>query len=223
MKNIPNVNFFCVESKIFAVLVIFILNTIVPAYAEPERYDFPKENPVKFVSPVMPVFMDFAAEKLEAHKINEAMRKSIAELLRRYNKKLTAEDAYDYAVFIIETCEQFGQDPFVIAALVVTESSARHDVVSRGGDYGLMQVRWRVHEKKIRNKYPHIAKAKDMLNPKDNMLVGIEIFATYYATAKQDVRGALMYYSGGNKRAADKVFALRSQLEKSYHERLKNS
>jgi len=107
--------------------------------------------------------------------------------------------------------------------LVITESSARHDAVSRGGDYGLMQVRWRVHEKKIRNKYPHIEKAKDMFNPKDNMLVGIEIFATYYATAKQDVRGALMYYSGGNKRAADKVFELRSQLEKSYQDRLKNS
>ena len=69
----------------------------------------------------------------------------------------------------------------------------------------------------------HIVKAKDMLNPKDNLLVGIEIFSTYYATAKQDVRGALMYYSAGNKRMADKVFTLISKLEKSYNERLKNS
>jgi soluble lytic murein transglycosylase-like protein len=170
----------------------------------------------------MPVLQDFPAAKMDARKINEARRKSIAELLRQYNKKLTDEKAYDYAVLIMQACDKFGQDPFVIAALVVSESSARHDAVSRGGDYGLMQVRWRVHEKKIRNKYPHIAKAKDMLNPKDNLLVGTEIFSVYRATAKHDVRGALMYYSAGNKRMADKVFTLLAQLEKSYHERLRN-
>ena len=218
-------SFFC-GPWILAVLAIFILNASTRAFAEPERYDFPeldRKGPVKLVFPSVPKVADLAAEKIEAHKENEARRKSIAALLRRYNKKLTDDEAYDYAVFIIQTCEKFGQDPFVIAALVVTESSARHDVVSRGGDYGLMQVRWRVHEKKIRNKYPHIEKAKDMLNPQNNMLVGIEIFATYHATAKQDVRRALLYYSAGNKRAADKVFTLIAQLEKSYHERLKNS
>ena len=95
--------------------------------------------------------------------------------------------------------------------------------MSRGGDYGLMQVRWRVHERRIRNKYPHIEKARDILNPRDNLLIGIEIFSTYHATAKQDLRGALLFYSAGNRRMADKVFSLRSQLEESYLERLKNS
>jgi hypothetical protein len=53
--------------------------------------------------------------------------------------------------------------------------------------------------------------------------VGTEIFSTYHATAKQDVRGAVMYYSAGNKRLVEKVFAVLSKLEKSYLERLKNS
>ena len=214
---------FHVGFVVAAVVAVFVSSTAVKAHAEPERYDFPKENPVKFVSPVMPVFANIEAENRDARRINEARRKSIAALLQRYNKKLTDEKAYDYAVFIMQTCEKFGQDPFVIAALVVTESSARSDAVSRGGDYGLMQVRWRVHEKKIRNKYPHIVKAKDMLNPKNNILVGVEIFATYHATAKQDVREALMYYSAGNSRMADKVFTIRAQLEESYLERLKIS
>ena len=218
MKNFPYVG-----SGIFAVLVILVLVAAAPVCAEPERYDFPKEGPIKFVKPLMPVLTDFSAEKMEVHKVNEARRKSIAALLRQYNKKLTDEEAYDYAILIMQASEKFEQNPFVIAALVVSESSARHDAVSRGGDYGLMQVRWRVHEKKIRNKYPHIVKAKDMLNPKDNLLVGTEIFSVYRASAQHDVRGALMYYSAGNRRMTDKVFTLLAQLEKSYHERLRNS
>ena len=210
-------------SVIFAALVVLILNIAVPAYAEPERYDFPREAPIKFVKPLMPVIPDFSAEKNEVHRIDEAMRKSIAALLRQYNKQLDDEKALHYADLIMQACEKFDQDPFVIAALVVSESSARSDVVSRGGDYGLMQVRWRVHRRRIQNQYPHIEKANDILNPKYNLLVGTEIFSTYRATAKQDVRGALMYYSAGNRRMADKVFALRSQLEESYLERLRNS
>ena len=237
MRSIPKVSIRYVVSGVFAILVVFSLNIAVPVSAEPERYDFPKDGPVQFIDPLMPVLphinaekTDVRAEKIEpyvekkeARKINEARRKSIAALLRQHNKKLTDEDAYNYAILIIKTSEKFKQDPFVIAALVVSESSARHDAVSRGGDYGLMQVRWRVHEKKIRNKYPHITNAKDILNPEYNLLVGTEIFSTYRATANQDVRGALMYYSAGNERMTDKVFALVSQLEKSYYERLSNS
>ena len=222
MKNFLKINFPRFEPGVFAVLVIFVLCVSEPVCAEPERYDFPKEERIKFVKPLMPAMPDFSAAKTDAHKINEARRETIAALLRHYNKKLTDKEAYNYAVLIMQACDKFAQDPFVIAALVVSESSARSDAVSRGGDYGLMQVRWRVHEKKIRSKYPHIAKAKDILNPKDNLLVGTEIFSVYHATAKQDVRDALMYYSAGNRRMADKVFTLRAQLEKSYLERLKN-
>ena len=239
MRNFSSVSFHCIRAVIFMVLTIVVLSIAVPCHAEPERYDFPKERPIKFVQPLMPVAPDFSAEKREtyneahrvneahgiseAHRINEARRKSIAALLQRYNRRLSDEEAYNYAILIIQTSEKFRQDPFIIAALVVSESSARPDVVSLGGDYGLMQVRWRVHERKIRNKYPHIQRARDMLNPQNNLLVGTEIFSVYRATAKQDTRGALMYYSGGNRRLADKVFALHSQLEKSYLERLQNS
>ena len=217
------------KESIFLAVVVFFLSNVVSAYAEPERYDFPviapKENPVKLIFPTMPKIEEITdiSNTQDVQKVNEAKRESIATLLRKYNKKLTAEKAYDYAVYIIQASDRFKQNPFVIAAMVVNESSARSDAISRGGDYGLMQVRWRVHQKKIRKKYPHIEEAKDILNPKDNLLVGTEIFSTYRATAKQDVRGALMYYSAGNERLADKVLAVVAQLEKSYTERLKNS
>jgi soluble lytic murein transglycosylase-like protein len=207
---------------VFAFFAFAVSNAADVAYAEPERYDFPvfgpKEEPVKLMFPKMPTL---SAEQ-DARKRNEAKRKSIAALLRQYNKKLNDAKAYDYALFIMQASEKFGQDPFVITAMVVNESSAKHDAVSRGGDYGLMQVRWRVHQKKIKKKYPHIENAKDILNPKDNVLVGTEIFSTYHATANQDVKDAVMYYSAGNKRLVEKVFAVLSRLEKSYLEHLKN-
>jgi soluble lytic murein transglycosylase-like protein len=204
--------------------MVVVLNAVGVARAEPERYDFPmfdrKKEPVKLVLPKMPALS--ARGEQDIRKRNEAKRKSIAALLQQYNKKLGDAQAYDYAVFIMQASEKFGQDPFVIAAMVVNESSARHDAVSRGGDYGLMQVRWRVHQKKIKKKYPHIENAKDILNPRDNVLVGTEIFSTYHATADRDLKNAVMYYSAGNKRLVEKVFAVLSKLEKSYLAHLKN-
>ncbi|MDR2529494.1 MAG: transglycosylase SLT domain-containing protein [Synergistaceae bacterium] len=172
---------------------------------------------------VGPLSGDPAFASVDARVRNEAKRQAIAALLRQYNKKLTEVKAYEYAVFIIQASDTFGQDPFLIASMVVCESSARADAVSSGGDYGLMQVRWRVHQKKITRKYPHIKKAKDMLNPKDNLMVGTEIFSVYRKTANYDDRGGLAYYTAGNRQMANKVFAIRSRLEKSYLERQRSA
>jgi soluble lytic murein transglycosylase-like protein len=228
--------------KVIVCFVCVYVAAPLAAWAEPERYDFPafdrKEKTLKISlpSPQSPPPQSPppqspqssarpSAAKAEQNKAtqNEAKRKTIAALLRQYNKKLDDSKARKYADIIIQNSEKFAQNPFVIAAMVVNESSAKHDAVSRGGDYGLMQVRWRVHQKKIKKKYPHIDEAKDMLIPENNVLVGTEIFSNYHATAKKDVRNALMFYSAGNKRLADKVFAVLSQLEKSYRAHLKNS
>jgi soluble lytic murein transglycosylase-like protein len=252
-KNFLTGSFFGIRFGLRVFLILFILGFVTSAYAEPERYDSPappQSKPVKLASPSSPQegkpaleaanlstpsssapsssVSNFPASghpaaKEDARKVNEAKRKSIAALLRRYNKKLDDKKAYDYAILIIRTSEKFGQDPFLITSIVVTESSAKPGAISKGGDYGLMQVRWKVHHKKIKSKYPRIAKAKDILDPKDNLLVGTEIFSTYRATASKDVRKALMYYSAGNERMTEKVLALASQLENAYHEYLKNS
>jgi soluble lytic murein transglycosylase-like protein len=216
-----------------------------PAFAEPERYDFPKFKPktesvpLKFHSGLSRAPADVSvkpaanprgtpakpkpAREPGLREKNEAKRRCIAALLRQYNKKLSEKEAYDYAVLIIQTSDKFKQNPFVIAAMIVNESSARHDAVSRGGDYGLMQVRWRVHRKTIRKKYPHIAEAKDILNPRNNLTVGVEIFSNYRARVDNDLRQALLTYSAGNSRLADKIFAVLSKLEKSYTERLQKT
>ena len=229
--------YFMESFKVATMTALFLLIGVPAADAEPERYEFSafrqafydqKDGPVELPLPSMPTFEFLISEDLKAETIrldgerrSEARKQSIAALFQQYNKKLDSEKACDYAEFIMQACEQFKQDPFVIAAMIVNESSARHDAMSNAGDYGLMQVRWRVHQKKIRKKYPQIEEADDMFDPKYNVLVGTEIFSTYYATAKQDIRGTLMYYTAGNERHAEKVMAVVSRLEKSYLERLK--
>jgi len=226
MNTSAKINIVRVKSVIFAVLVSSIFNIAASSYAEPERYDFPRE-PVNLVQPLMPVLSNLSAEEIEAlrqaHRSNEIKRESIAAFLRRHNRGLTYEQVNKYAVLIKEACEKFGQDPFIITALVIAESTGRSHVVSRGGDYGLMQVRWRVHQNMIRNRYPHITEARDILDPKYNLLIGTEIFTRYRARVDQDIRRTLIRYSGGSTRLADRVLRLASQLERAHQERLNSA
>ncbi|GHS87694.1 hypothetical protein AGMMS49957_08020 [Synergistales bacterium] len=164
--------------------------------------------------------IETAEKRCSVQKRNDAKRKSIATLLKQYNKRLSDAQAQEYAVLIIQVSDKFKQNPLLVASMIVNESSARRDAVSRGGDYGLMQVRWRVHQKKIRKQYPDIKHAKDMFNPKNNLLVGIEILSKCRERADYDTRGAILYYSAGNKRLADKVLLSLYNLENSYMDRL---
>ncbi|MDR1731258.1 MAG: transglycosylase SLT domain-containing protein [Synergistaceae bacterium] len=195
---------------------------ISTAWAEPEAYNFPPlPRPLAVVNMPPVPSPDTRMIAADAARRREARKKTIVELFRKYNRKLSEKKAEDYVQYILQACEQFNQDPFVIAAMIVNESTVKHDALSRGGDYGLMQVRWRVHRKKIQEKYPHIDGPHDMFDPKYNVLVGTEIFATYYQTAKEDLRGALRYYTAGNKRLIEKVCTVRSQLEENYLRHLK--
>ena len=227
MNIFPKAIFSYVRPIISAVLVIFALSIAVSSYAEPERYDFPKATPVNLVQPLMPAIPDFSAEEMEAlrkaYRENEMIRESIAAFLRRHNRGLSYEQVNKYAVLIKEACERFEQDPFVITALVIAESTGRRHVVSRGGDYGLMQVRWRVHQSRIRHRFPHITEGRGLLDPKYNLLIGTEIFTVYRAAMNQDIRRTLVRYSGGSTRHADRVLRLAAQLEKFHQERLNNS
>ena len=139
----------------------------------------------------------------------------------RYNKKLSAKQARQYAEYILQAGDKFGQEPFVLAAMVVHESSANASAVSRGGDYGLMQVRWNVHKKRIMREYPSVKKAKDFLDPRINIMVGTEIFTDYRAAAGPDLRAGLLRYSAGNKKLANKIFATVRDLEAAQNRHLK--
>ena len=92
-------------------------------------------------------------------------RASISRLFMRYNRNLSRTQADYFADLVFEASAEYHVPQAFIAAIIMCESSARPNVISKGGDYGLMQVRYRVH--KIRN----------LLDPRVNIFAGTKILA----------------------------------------------
>ena len=137
---------------------------------------------------------------------------NIANLFIRVNPSLSAKTAQNYASIIIQACEKFSQDPYVIAALVVHESTVNHKAVSKGGDYGLMQIRWKIHSKAIKQRFPKVKKAKDLFDARTNIFYGTEIFSDGMKKSGGNLNKGILLYSSGNKKLVNKVTATMNEL-----------
>ena len=138
---------------------------------------------------------------------------NIANLFCRVNPSLKANKAKDYATVVIHAAEKYKQDPYAIAALIVHESTVNPKAISKGGDYGLMQIRWKVHATAIKKAFPKVKKAKDILDVRTNVLYGTEIFSQCMKKANNDLRGGILRYSAGNEKLVKKVFATMNELK----------
>ena len=129
----------------------------------------------------------------------------ISALFSRYNP----QQAEEIAQVAKNTAKNYEVNPNIIAAIIVHESGVRPFAVSKGGDYGLMQVRWKVHK----SAYPELKTSPSLLfDPAVNIRIGTEIFARYYAK-KGTIKGALLRYSGGNSTYTNKVLKTFKELE----------
>ena len=137
---------------------------------------------------------------------------NIANLFTRVNPSLAAKTAQNYASIIIQACEKFKQDPYVIAALVVHESTVNHKAVSKGGDYGLLQIRWKIHSKAIKQRFPKVKKAKDLFDARTNIFFGTEIFSDCMKKSGGNLNKGILLYSSGNKKLVNKVTATMNEL-----------
>jgi hypothetical protein len=150
---------------------------------------------------------------------NESLKvNAISHVFKQHNNLLDNETANEYASIIKSTSEEFGEDPFIIAALVIVESRVKHDALSKGGDFGLMQIRWRVHKNKLIQKYSTINTESDMFKPKENIMAGTEIFSNYRKSADGDIQRAMVAYSGGSSTHWTKVNKVVSQIRAKYIE-----
>jgi len=157
--------------------------------------------------------------KNDEEVVNEAFQlNAISHVLKYHNRYLDSTTASEYAKIIKSTSEEYGEDPFVIAALIVVESRAKHDARSKGGDFGLMQVRWRVHKNKLTQKFPTIKTESDMFKPVENILAGTEILSNYKKYANGDIEIAMKAYSGGSSSHWEKVFRVVNQMRIKYNE-----
>lgn len=146
-----------------------------------------------------------------AEKIDDRAR-IIFQLFTKANPKLDYGTAKKYVDIVMAAAKKYKQDPYVIAAIIVHESTVNYKAVSKGGDYGLMQVRYKVHEKAIKKEYPKIKKANDFFDPKTNIFFGTRILCEC-ASKSKNVKGAIMLYSGGGSKVTAKVLNTVKELQ----------
>ena len=136
-------------------------------------------------------------------------KETITNLFKHYNKNLTITQLNTMIDSVIVSGAKYKVSPLVIASIIVLESGAKTNAISKGGDYGLMQVRYKVHRDKVKS-------AKDLLNISTNIDIGTRIFAGYYARQKT-LYSALYRYSGGNKTLAQRVLRTLNKLQKGQY------
>ena len=136
-------------------------------------------------------------------------KETITRLFKHYNRKLTITQLNTMTDSVIVSGTKYKVSPLVIASIIVRESGARPNVISKGGDYGLMQVRYKVHRDKVKS-------AKALLNIETNIDIGTRIFAGYYSRRKT-LYGALYRYSGGNRTLAQRVLRTLHKLQKGQY------
>ena len=107
-----------------------------------------------------------------------------------YDVPLSAE----LQVHIAILCEEYHIDPAIIVAMIFRESSFRTDVIGdNGNSYGLMQIQPKWH-------YDRMQKlgCTNLLDPFQNVTVGVDILANQIARYGGDVTKALVAYNRGS-------------------------
>lgn len=99
-------------------------------------------------------------------------------------------------IHIKQLCDSYGVDMPLVLAIIGQESNYQENAVGdRGNSIGLMQIQPQHHQSRMDK-----LGATDLLNPKDNVTVGIDILAELLR--EQDTEWAVTAYNAG-KKAAD--------------------
>jgi soluble lytic murein transglycosylase-like protein len=135
----------------------------------------------------------------------EALVKA-AEMAKLYDVPLDAELQFR----IIGLCEERGIDPAIVMAMIWKESRFHADSVGDGGNsLGLMQIQPRWHSKRMEK-----LGCTDLLDPHQNVVVGIDYLAESIRRYDGDVAKALVAYNQGSYKGTVTAYA-KSVLEKA--------
>jgi hypothetical protein len=107
------------------------------------------------------------------------------------------QDLQDY---IFKLCDERGIDPAVVISIIELESRYDGEALGDSGrSHGLMQIQPRWHQERMAK-----LNCYNLLNPYENVAVGIDILAELYATGNSEA-WVLMVYNGGYGYANDKI------------------
>ena len=95
---------------------------------------------------------------------------------------------------IFAECEKYGIDPAIVIAMCYRESSYNASAVGDNGrSFGLMQIQQRYHEERMER-----LGVTDLLDPMQNVTVGIDFLAELLDRYNGDVAKALVAYNRGH-------------------------
>jgi hypothetical protein len=106
-------------------------------------------------------------------------------------------------IHIFEECEKHNIAPAIVIAMIERESSFREKVVGDNGDsLGLMQIQTKWHKERMEK-----LGCTDLLNPHENIMVGIDFLAELLERYEGDVTKALTAYNSGKFRGTVTKYA----------------
>jgi len=151
----------------------------------------------------------------------ELKQQVMAEKFKKVNSKLEDHEAQKFSEYVLEASRTFDIDPFLIASIMIKESNLRYKARSKCAAYGLMQINWKVHRENIRKAFSQVRELADIIQPRNNILVGTYIFSSYLNSSKGDVTKALSRYLGSSgKKYIAAVLKHHQDMSRSYSSRV---
>ena len=118
---------------------------------------------------------------------------------------------YDLQLYIIQTCEELNIDAGVVMAMIFYESSYQADAIGDGGNsLGLMQIQERWHKERMER-----LDVDNLLNPYQNVTVGIDLLAELLDEYDGNVEMALCAYNAG-RTGADQYWFSKGEYSNDY-------
>jgi len=172
-------------------LLVLLYVCVGSAFAEGDVYD---RIPLEEVVETPTEETEETSNPVHVEKGNEKIA-VIADRFMKVNPELEPYAARKYGEYILEASELFGVNPFLIAAMIIKESTVRYKARSRYA-YGLMQINWNAHKHGLRSAFSGIQTLDDLIQPRNNILAGTYIFSWYLDSSDGDVSEALAKYLG---------------------------
>lgn len=176
---------------------------VMAAYADELRPPVPEPEP-ETVAITTEEITEAETETVEVTEAPETVPETVAETEPVYdgsllkNRRPQTVKLYDIPlsedlqIFITRKCEEYHIDPELIYAMIERESTYNPNAMGDNGrSYGLMQIQLRY----VRERMDKLG-CTDLLDPYDNVTVGIDLIAEYIDKG-YGLEWALMAYNGG--------------------------
>ena len=138
-----------------------------------------------------------ASRESPSARLTRAERGVVQHIARKY--RVNASSVEQYMGYARQSGKTYNVDPYLIMAVMATESSFNPRAQSRVGAQGLMQVHTRMHKKRFK---PY-GSTDTVWEPKVNIQVGSSILSDYLKRYGGSERQALKAYVGAARMSHD--------------------